>query len=291
MTPERLRISWSQLRAHEECRQKAALMREGKRNPAKNLRNYYHGMVVDTVMVRWLKNPIPGAMPGMVDDQIQAGIDKAREDGDGVVRWRHADDRAQVRDYCTELVTRLEPLLDRLVLPWHHESALRFVETVWIPDAEGTPTAVDLVGEMDLLVHRDDGPVVLDLKGTSDNQYWRRVIGQLVFYDLAVLARLRTPTKQVGLIQPMCDQQTVGLQVTEDMRRDLWSRLVRMANQIWAEDRTCKDGTSGCTWCEVRHACARYRTDESTDSFGSLADALRTQARAEAHADSRSPHA
>ena len=277
--PERLRLSWSMLRTQEECRQKAALMREGKRNPAKNLRNFYHGMVVDAVMVRWLRDPVPGAMPGMVDAQIQAGIDKARDDGDGVVRWRHADDRTQVRDYCVELVTRLEPLLDKHVLPWPHESALRFTETVKIPYLDGTPTEVDLVGEMDLLVHHDDGPVVLDLKGTADNQYWRRVIGQLVFYDLAVIARLRRRTHQVGLIQPMCELRTVGLSVTEDMRRDLYGRLTRMAQQIWSADRRCKDGTAGCTWCEVRHACTRYAPAATTDAFGSLADALREEAR------------
>jgi hypothetical protein len=277
MTPPILRLSWSALKTHEECRQKAFLVREGKSNQAKNLRSYYHGMVVDRIMRQWLADPQPGAMPGMVDEAIDTGIAEARESGDGVVRWKHSEDRNEVRGYCKELVTRLEPILEKLVLPYPFQSALRFTYPTYMPYlGNGTAAEVHLVGEMDLLVRTPSGFVVLDLKGTADDQYWRRCIGQLVFYDLAVLANSKEPTAHVGLIQPMCTNPLVTFVVDQDMRRDLWVRLMRMARQMWSGDRDCKETTSGCQWCEVRHACVRYAPDADALGFGpTLAAGLR----------------
>lgn len=241
-------------------------MSEGKVNPAKNLRSYYHGMVVDRVMRTWLDDPRPGAMPGMVAEAIQTGIDDARNSGDGIVRWRNATDREDMEGFCTELVTRLEPILAALVLPYPFLAGHRFSVDVSMTHPDGTPTPVTLVGEMDLLVHRPDGWVVWDLKGTRDDQYWRKVLGQLVFYDLAVLAERGTRTVLAGLIQPMCTEPVLALEISEGQRRDLWGRLHRMATQMWTADTACKDTTSGCQWCEVRHACSRY--DLGADTLG-----------------------
>ncbi len=282
MAPRPIRLSWSQLRVHEECRQKAHLMRVGKKNPAKDMRNYFPGMVADRVMQQWLADPQPGTMPAMVEAAIDSGEQNAKDTGDGVVRWRHRLDRAEVTRFCTELVTKLEPLLDRLVTRWPYRAPHRFAENVLIPNLAGIPTPVTLVGEMDILSDHPDGPVVLDLKGTADPQYWRRCVGQLVFYDLAVLAAQRQRTQFVGLIQPMCENPLVTFQVTEGERRELWARIERMAQQIWAEDFQCKDGTSGCTYCEVRHACPRYSPDADPLGFNpenSLADNLRIAAK------------
>ncbi len=247
---------------------KARLMREGKRTRAVDLRNYYHGMVVDRVMQDWLADPHrrPGQMPGMVEHQIGAGIDDARATGDGFVRWRTPDDRAELSVFCTELVTRLEPLLTEHVTPYRFHGPFRFKVPVTVPHLDGTPATVNLTGEMDLLVDHPAGWVVWDLKGTADDQYWRRVLGQLVFYDLAVLGLHRTRTAFTGLLQPMCPQPVLTFRITEDMRRQLWGRIAAMARAIWADDIACKDGTAGCTWCEVRHACPRY--DPAVDTLG-----------------------
>jgi hypothetical protein len=258
-----LTISWSALRIHEECRQKALLMREGKRNPVKDLRNYYPGMVVDRVMQEWLRDPRPGAMRTMVDDAITAGAVQARETGDGVVRWRNPDDRDHVHTFCLDLVTRLEPILTEHILPHTFHAPYRFKVPVVIPDPAGAPATVHLIGEMDLLV-QDHGWVVWDLKGTADDQYWRRVLGQLVFYDLAVFGIYGQRSRYAGFIQPMCPQPVIGLTVTDDMRRQLWSRICTMAHHIWTGDTACKQGTSGCVRCEVRHACPRYAPEADT---------------------------
>lgn len=282
MSPRPLRLSWSQLRVHEECRQKAYLMRQGKKNPAKDMRNYFPGMVADRVMQQWLADPQPGAMSAMVDAALDLGEQDAIDTGDGVVRWRNRIDRAEVRRFVTEMVVKLEPVLNAFVTRFEYFAPHRFTETVLVPYLDGTPTPVTIVGEMDIKVRTPAGWVVLDLKGTADPQYWRRCVGQLVFYDLAVLAAHQQRTEFVGIIQPMCENPVVAWAVQEQDRRELWARLVRMAQQIWSDDTACKDGTSGCTWCEVRHACPRYQPGADPLGFNpdnSLADNLRIHAK------------
>lgn len=264
-----LKISWSQLRAHSECKQKAFLYREGHRGPAQDLRGYYHGMVVDSAMRGWLADPDrrPGQMAGRIDELIDRGIADAKESGDGVVRWKSSTDRADLREFCVELVNRLEPLLEQHVIPYPHEVAYRFSVDATVPYLDGTPTRISLVGEMDLYVHPQDSHAVWDLKGTRDNAYWRKVIGQLIFYDIATLSITGTPPAYVGLLQPMCDQQVLAFTVSDDDRRVMWARVIALANDRWSQDVACKADTSGCNWCDVKHACARYKPTGNTISL------------------------
>lgn len=283
MSTEPISISWSQLRAHMECRQKAFLLRSGKRNPAGNIRNYFHGMVVDSIMRDWLSDPArrPGDMVDRVEQYIIDGERKAIEEGDGVVRWRNAADRDELRTFCTELLVRLEPLLHDLVLPYSFQSALRFRQPIRVPYLDGTPTTIYLRGEMDLLTNESTGVwAVWDLKGTKDDSYWRKVLGQLVFYDLAVLAAHGVGTTRVGLIQPMCKQPVLQWNLTNEHRQQMWAAIVSMANDIWRRDNACKDTTDGCSSCDVRHACARYAPVGNTMPIGPapLGAALRQSA-------------
>lgn len=269
-------ISWSGLRAHLECTQRSALLRAGKRAPTQNLRNYFHGMVVDSVMRDWLDDPQrrPGTMPGRVEEYITRMSADAKTNGDGVVRWKHPGDRAELHEFCVELLHRLEPILTELVLPHRFVTAHRFAQPVAVPYLDGTPTTVILRGETDLLtVERPGRLTVWDLKGTRDDSYWRKVTGQLVFYDLAMLAATGQPTTRVGLIQPMCTQPVVHFTVTEDQRRQVWAAITRMATDIWRGEATCRTDTDRCFMCEVSHACPRYDTGSS---FGA---ALRHAAR------------
>ncbi len=219
-------------------------------------------------MQKWLADPNrrAGQMAGMVDAQIERGQQEAKDTGDGVVRWRHAEDRETVRKYCTELVTRLEPiLLDRILTDEFH-APHRFQAIVNVPYLDGTPAPVRLTGEMDIFVVGSEGYEVWDLKGTADPQYWRRVLGQLVFYDLAVLALYGRRTVMTGLIQPMCPEPVLMVDITDAMRSQLWARINRMAHDIWRKDHACKTKSTSCGYCEVRHACPRY--DPANDTLG-----------------------
>lgn len=259
---ETLRISWSSLKAHEHCRQQVYLSRMGKKNPAQNIRNFFHGMVVDAVMREWLRedDPQPGQMVTRIDAAIDSQMLKAAENGDGVVRWKHRADRREMSEFCKELVVRLEPILYDLVLRYEFEPSKRFSTPVSIPDPAGNMTEILLSGEIDLLVRDDDEQwQVWDLKGTANDDYWRQTIAQLTFYDVAIHSMFGDYTAKAGLIQPMCAQRVMPVRITDAERLDMMSRIIRMAHFMWKGDWQPRESTTGCSYCAVRHACAKFQ--------------------------------
>lgn len=275
-----LRVSWSAIRTHEECHQKSWLLRSGKRAKVSNIRNFFHGIVVDKIMREWLDQPLhtTGAMERMVSD-VMAQMEAEEKDNDNIVRWRNAADREELSTFCTELVRRLEPILREHVLPYTYEHGKWFKVPMVVPgpfDHDDVRQIV-LTGEMDLIVN-NSGPVVWDLKGTADDQYWRKVVAQLTFYDIAVWWSSGVKTNFVGLIQPMCKEPVLRFTVTDQDRNQMLSRIVAYAHDVWREEKSCKDGSSGCNFCDVRHACTRY-SQTAVDVFGELADGLRTAAK------------
>lgn len=273
-----LRVSWSSIRVHEECKQRSYLQREGKRAKVTNIRNFFGGMVVDRIMREWLNEPLirtadKRALVTCTMDELES-----LERGKGShIRWRNAADRDEVRDFCVELVNRLEPILAKYVLPYQYEHGKWFKVPMHIPaPITREMREILLTGEMDLLVY-NDGPIVWDLKGTADDQYYRKVIAQLTFYDLAIWASSGQRTRYAGLIQPMCTEQLLVFDITDDMRRDLMARIVRYAHDVWLSVSDCTASTAPCHWCDVRHACARY-APASIDTFGDLAARRRTAA-------------
>lgn len=256
-----LRISWSSLRAHSECKQKGFLFRSGKKSPATDIRGYFHGTVADRVMRNWLSAPeqVPGKMTAMVDELIESSLTEAKEAGDGIVRWKSTTDKSDMREFVVELVTRLEPILQKLVLPYDYEPAKRFEVPVQIPHLSGELTCVHLVGEMDLLTRDDQGRWgIYDLKATKDDNYWRKTFAQLLFYDIAQMAMFNEYATSLALIQPMCKEQVVYFTFTEDHRQEMWSRIVRFASDIWQKDFEPKKSNSGCSYCPVKFACSKF---------------------------------
>lgn len=269
-----IRVSWSMLRAHEECKQKTSLLRSGKRAKAQDLRLFFHGMVVDNVMRDWLAHPDRANidMRDLVESRIERGQQEAIDSGDGVVRWRHANDRDDLRAFAVELVRRLQPILDERVLPYEYYCGYRFKHPLTLPDG----TDIVLNGEMDLLV-ADHGWAVWDLKGTKDNGYWRKVVGQLAFYDIATKIDRGEHPRLTGLIQPMCDEPLLTFQFDAEARRIMFARILRYVEDVKAANEQCRADTSGCSWCEVKHACPRYTPTPGTNTL-SLSAGLRQAA-------------
>jgi len=200
----------------------------------------------------------------MVEDILNESERKALETGDGVVRWRSHTDREEMTQFGKELVTKLEPILYKYVLPFDYQPHRRFKTSVTLPYLDGTPTLVNLVGESDLLVHGHptlgvDAWCIYDLKGTKNNSYWRSTYGQLVFYDVAHGAEFKVPTERVGFFQPMCDQQVLEFSVTDHERTELMTRVLRMASDQWAHDHLPKESNSGCSFCDVNHSCEKFQ--------------------------------
>ena len=258
---EPLRISWSRVRMHDECPAKGDLMRRHKPS-AQDVRSYFHGNVVDLAMRRWLSQdePEPGWMAAHVDALFDESVQIARETDNGFVKWKHPGDQRELREFCLECVTRLEKILARYCLPFTWQPAVRFSAPVMITDLAGEMRLVNLVGEMDLMVQDAREQVaVWDLKATRDNGYYRKVLGQLAFYALAVRAMSGKFPAVTGLFQPMCDQQVLPVTVDDAAVRQMAARIEKTARDIWAGLLAPKADDAGCDWCAVKFACPKFK--------------------------------
>lgn len=259
--PSALRISWSRLRLHDECPAKGQLMRDHK-TPYKDIRSFFHGNVVDLLMRRWLdqEEPEPGWMLANVERVFDEAIGIARDTGDGYVKWKSETDRAETLEFCRELVIRLEKILTVYALPFTWQPAVRFNVPIMVPDLRGDLREIRLVGEMDLLL--TDSMLrtgVYDLKATRDNSYYRKVLGQLAFYSLVVRIMTGSYPHSTGLIQPMCDQQVLPVEITDQAKREMAGRITRVAHDIWAGRLAPKADDAGCGWCPVQGVCPKFR--------------------------------
>jgi CRISPR/Cas system-associated exonuclease Cas4 (RecB family) len=274
---EPVKISWSQLRLYDECPAKSELMRKHK--PAvQDMRNFFHGNVVDLAMRTWLTQPRPepGWMAAHIEEMFEKSLGSAKAEG-GVIRWKTPSDRAEVLEFCRELVIRLEEILNKFCLPFDWHPAYRFHVPLRIPYIDGKHSAqITLTGEIDLLVF-DNTPAeklkpgiepgriaIWDLKGTANEEYYRKVMAQLVFYAIAVKAskaeRLGRWAAKTGLIQPMCEQRVRAFDITEDAIREMAGRIERVAHARWNGPLPPKVSDTGCNYCEVRHACSKFKT-------------------------------
>ncbi len=264
MSDEReISLSWSRMRNVEECTEKAWLVAKGLKSPVTDVRSFYRGNVVDLCMRTWLDqdDPQPGQMLAMVDVMMDKALEDGKAAGDGVVQWKSPSDKEQVRVWCKELVTRLELILFELAVPYGYQPAVRFKVPLVLPYLDGSPQRIWLIGEADLLVDELVAPQcihVWDLKATEDDSYWRKTVGQLLFYCIAVFAMLKVWPVDAGLIQPMCKERVLSFTFTEDQYREMYVRIVKAATVMWRGEHHPKLGSAGCYVCPVHHACSRY---------------------------------
>lgn len=265
-------ISWSRLKDWEECSERGYLLSRGFRSPVTDLRVFFKGTVVDRCMRKWLDLPDPplGWMAEHVDLIFETEEREARETGDGIVGWKHPGDKAELREWCRRCVTRLEPTLVRYALPYYYEPAKRFRVPLKLPPGTG-PSQVILNGEMDLLtMERSPAPDmtgprrlrVWDLKATENKNYYQKVIGQLVFYDIACFAMFREWPLEVGIFQPMCEEPELPFTLTMNHRREMLARIERVAIQMWNKQHSPKVSNAGCDWCPVHHACPKFALNQ-----------------------------
>jgi hypothetical protein len=235
------------------------------------VRSYFHGTVADICQRRWLEQdaPEPGWMSAQVDAIFTEMEQSARSSGDGLVKWRRAGDKQETLEFCREAVRRLEPLLEKVCLPYDWQPAVRFSVPLSVPGLDGQPALVNLTGEFDLLVEYPDGVVPWDLKATKDNSYWRKVKGQLVFYCIAVAALRGQWPKAAGLIQPMCDEPLPMWEFTEQDYREMFARITSFAHDRWAGRVQPKQDNAGCTYCEVRGVCPKFPKGRGRVPLGS----------------------
>jgi PD-(D/E)XK nuclease superfamily len=245
---------------HSECPERARLTWDGRKSPVADVRVFFRGNVADRAMRRWLQqdDPQPGQMAAWIDEVLADTEQEVISEGDGIVRWRSATDRHEVREWCLALVQRLEPILYRIVVPLDYEPAKRFKAPIKVQCPHGNMCQVLLTGEFDVLTRDSGGDFrVWDLKATEDNSYWRKTAGQLVTYDLACRLLYGKFPVRTGLIQPMCTQPVLEFAWTDEHRRVLASRISATALEIWGKQCKPRPGHQ-CYDCNVKHACPLY---------------------------------
>lgn len=256
---ERFKVSWSSLQRWELCRQKDYLVRQGFASQFKDVRNFLAGNIVDRIQRDWLANPQPGAMPLWVDEYMERCIAESEERG--TIKWRHSSDKTEIKDFCVEVTTALEPILTARVLPYKYDQAFRFFTPVKIRRPDGEIVEIVLRGEFDLLVQdpKDDRYIVWDLKTTKDNDYWKKSLGQLIFYDLVIISMTGQPPKKSGFIQPACNEQIKEFLFSQEDRSNMWGRIQAMMQSEWQGDHEPKKDNTGCSFCEVAHKCQKFQ--------------------------------
>jgi hypothetical protein len=194
-------------------------------------------------------------------DLVDYWFDRAVAEGEerGTIRWRSKNDKRDIFKVCQAATLLLQPILEFRVLPYDYEPAKRFYTPVKLRNPDGQSVEIILRGEFDLLVRDDKGRFsVWDLKTTADNDYWKKTLGQLVFYDLAIISMFGQPPKETGLIQPLCDEQIKKFTFDNTNRAEMWGRITAMMQAEWAGDHAPKADAAGCSWCEVSHACSKF---------------------------------
>jgi hypothetical protein len=255
----RFKVSWSSLQRFELCRQKDYLYRIRTETPFQDSRNFLAGTVTDRIMRDWLDAP-DVTMHSMVDEYFDRSVAEAEESG--TIRWRDKNDRKKVKTVCEDAANQLEPILRARVLPYDYEPAKRFYTPVKIRKPDGEVQEIILRGEFDLLIRdpAENRLQVWDLKTTANNDYWKKTLGQLVFYDLAVIAMFGEPPIRTGLIQPLCDEQVKEFTFDNTHRAEMWGRITAMLQAEWTDDHSPKADSVGCNYCAVSHACVKFKS-------------------------------
>lgn len=257
-------ISWSALQVWEECKQKRFLQITKKKDPGRDVRNFFPGTVVDRVMRQWLQGS-DLSMCQLVDillPQLEHEINDSPSDG--WVKWRSQIQRNETITYCKELVTRLEPLLREHVIPYDYHPEFRFKAPLVVPNIDNQPETIYLQGGIDLLCKDEkDNWIGFDLKSTKNNDYWRKCLGQAIFYDVSMRAVFKDGGfHKFAFIQPMCDEQVKWVIIGPDERRAMVSRIMAMATATMKDDWEPKRSNGSCTSCEVKTTCIKFRPVE-----------------------------
>lgn len=257
-------ISWSQLRTHEMCKQKAYLVRNKKKSPIQDISRFFAGTVADRLCRRYLMEAGQYDMEGSVLPMFEEQETEAKAKKQGVVKASKKE-RATMVTKATECVKLLKPMLDEMVLPYDYQPERRFRVYVSVPSLTDTSSKYNLLllGGVDIVVRVSQDPDVYkayDLKTTRDAQYVRKMAGQAVFYDLVQQIEFGQPYSEFGFIQPLVTSMPYHkFDIDREDRSTMLSRISAMADDIARGIIEPKEATDwSCDVCEVKHACAKF---------------------------------
>jgi hypothetical protein len=212
-------------------------------------------------MVEWL--------PEYMRRYTQPETPEEKKEAQYVIRWRGnaTRDKAQVMNFVRDVVTGLEPILLKYVVPHDYQPEVRFRAPIRIPYLDGRLTSIDLIGGIDIVtrlnfdvhkVGKEGQWVMYDLKATANADYIPKTLGQSIFYDLGGTAYYGQTPVAFGFIAPAIPEKVVWSRITDDDRRAMMARIIRFAHGNWKKDWS-PHVTSQCSMCDVQHACVMFK--------------------------------
>lgn len=277
------KVSWTSLRRWEECHQHHLRVKQGRAIQAYDGRVFLPGQLVDRLVKWWLdaKTQELGAMeeyaPELFRRFTDPKTDEERDDPDrySTYKWRGnpAEDKAKVLTNVVLAVRNLEPILERYVLPYDWQPAVRFEAPIRIPGLDGQPRVILLIGEFDIVVRLTREPerfAIWDVKMTEDTSYIRKTLGQSTFYNISFghwWGNTAQP-EAFAFLFPLLDHSVQYVKIEDEHRRAMMGRIIAMAQGMWREEWAPKADNAGCNFCDTKHACDKFTLDIVKDAQG-----------------------
>lgn len=256
-------LSWSRLRTHSECRQKGFLKKTTSYDSPSNERNFTPGNISDRVVRDWLMNDPWNnlhVMPDMVPEYLDK-VEAASKAKGNFVSWKSATDKDEIIQDCILAVTRLQPTLEKYVLPFEYTADYAFQSPVTVEVTGHGEAQMMLNGYMDILVKQsEDTYFIFDVKHTKNKYYWKSTIGQLAFYDTALRLAEGHYSRYSALLQPLVEDEPIkSFDIGNDDRMKMMQSIANYAEDVMNEDYAPTKNTSMCSMCDVKNSCIRFK--------------------------------
>lgn len=273
-----LAISWSGLQRWEHCKQHHLRVMERRSIPrARNTRDFLPGTLSDRIMRAWLQSPDPqpGQMVEMVPEFFDRFTNPDRGEQDfSPVSWKGDPrrDQEEVRRFVSMVVTNLEPILTKWVIPFDYQPELKFETVIGIPYLDGRTVGIKLIGGIDIVVRIQRDPpvfILFDLKATKNDSYIAKTLGQGIFYDISWASYFKQGyPARFGFIAPALNDQLIWADITDEDRRVMMSRVIAFAQGMWRGDWAPKVDNEGCDFCTTKHVCDKFAVHLVKDADG-----------------------
>lgn len=274
--PQKIKLSWSKLKAYEACHKRSQLLSQGKKSKVIDGRGFLPGNLADSAMRIWLtrREFDAGGMQRLIPELWEQWTGP---DAEYRIDWKGdpRKDQVAVVKQVVAAVNILEPILFEKVVPYAFKPEFRFTSTVGVPGLDGTSVNIELFGAVDVAVRISEGSYGLyDLKISERAEYLRSTLGQLIFYDLAFRGHTGLHPVEHEFWAPMLPLQAkpqpavIALDVTNDHRMQMISRVIDYCHGVWRGDWSLTPDVNECYYCPVKHACPRWVNPITKDEQG-----------------------
>lgn len=290
--PNGITLSWSRLSDWTTCKKRVKLFHDGKRQKFVNARNFLAGNLVDNTMREALTY-------SAVRDDAGRLVELSKEDfvlpleskwyeivnnpeKNTVYKWQGdiVTDQRRILKKAEKALDNLYPIvMDKLMgkryIPEFRPSEM---PPVGVPGPDGETYFIRLFLAVDMAVQveedKDDPDNgigkwgLYDLKTTEQDNYLKKTLPQLVFYDIAFQALTGSQPVEHALWAPLTKDPIKVVEVDDSHRRQVMDWIISYCHSVWAgEDEMTTDDTA-CYMCPTKAACPKFVKPLKKDEQG-----------------------